>query len=117
MLQQETYKRQSKVFLENANEFLRQGNLYQASEKGWGAAAQMVKALCEKREWNHRHLSLLQQAIDSLAEETGDQEYLLLFSSADSLHKNFYEGRMAQATVALHIAQVAKLVVKLEQRL
>ena len=117
MLQQETYRQQSRAFLESANDFLRQGNLYQASEKGWGAAAQMVKALCERRGWNHRHHNLLQRAVDSLAEETGDQEYVLLFSSADSLHKNFYEGQMAQSTVALHLAQVARFVEIVEQRL
>ena len=117
MLQQETYRQQSRVFLDSAKEFLTQGNLYQASEKGWGVAAQIIKALAEKRGWNHRHHSLLQQAVDTLAEETGDQDYLLLFSSADSLHKNFYEGKMAQATVALHLAQVTTLVEKVKQRL
>ena len=66
---------------------------------------------------HHSHHSPLQQAVDTLAEETGDQDYLLLFSSADSLHKNFYEGKMAQATVALHLAQVTTLVEKVEQRL
>ena len=117
MLQQETYRQQSRVFLDSAKEFLTEWNLYQASEKGWGAAAQIIKALAEKRGWNHRHHSLLQQAVDTLAEETGDQDYLLLFSSADSLHKNFYEGKMAQATAALHLAQVTTLVEKVEQRL
>lgn len=117
MLRQETYRQQSKVFLNSAREFLREGNLYQASEKGWGAASQMVKALAERRGWDHRHHSLLQQAVDSLAAETGDQEYVLLFSSADSLHKNFYEGMMAQPTVALHLAQVTSFVEKVEQRL
>ena len=117
MLQQETYRPQSKIFLDNAKEFLRQGNLYQASEKGWGAAAQILKALAERRGWDHRHHSLFQQAVDTLAEETGDQEYPLLFSSADSLHKNFYEGNMAQATVALHLAQVTNRVEKVERRL
>ena len=117
MLQQESYRLQSRVFLDDARVFLRQGNLYQASEKGWGAAAQMVKALAERRGWEHKHHSLLQEAIDTLAEETGDREYPLLFSSSDGLHKNFYEGRMAQATVALHLAQVAALVEKIERRL
>ncbi len=105
------------VFLDNARQFLREGNLYQASEKGWGAAAQMVKALAERRGWDHQHHSLPQQAIDALAQETGDQEFILLFGSADSLHKNFYEGKMAQSTVALHLAQVIALVEKIERRL
>jgi uncharacterized protein (UPF0332 family) len=111
------HREQAWEFLGKSREYLAQDDLHQASEKGWGAAAQIVKALAEKRGWNHRHHSLLQQAVDTLAEETGDQDYLLLFSSADSLHKNFYEGKMAQATVALHLAQVTTLVEKVERRL
>ena len=117
MVQQEAYRRQSKVFLEEAKKYLEEGNLYQASEKGWGAAAQMVKAVASKRRWNHRHHDLLTEAIGRLYDETNDPEYGVLFSSANSLHSNFYEGRLSQALVALHLTQVGTLVGKLERYL
>ena len=37
--------------LDEAFEKLDQGDLRQASENGWGAAAQMVKAVAEERGW------------------------------------------------------------------
>ena len=41
------YREQAKLFLARAWEYLAQGDLHQASEKGWGAAAHMVKAVAE----------------------------------------------------------------------
>ena len=43
------YREQSRRFLEQARSELREGDLAQASEKGWGAASQMVKAVAEAR--------------------------------------------------------------------
>ena len=40
------------VFLTKAGGYLAEGDLLQASEKGWGAAAQMVKAVAEARGWD-----------------------------------------------------------------
>ena len=46
-----TYREQSRrgVFLAQAHEELAKGDLQQASEKGWGAASQMVKAVAQER--------------------------------------------------------------------
>ena len=41
------YKNQSRVFLALAGDELSRGDLYQAAEKGWGAAAQIVKAAAD----------------------------------------------------------------------
>ena len=54
-----TYRNQSKAFLEQAHNELRAGDLLQASEKGWGAASQMVKAVAESRGWQHDQHRLL----------------------------------------------------------
>ena len=54
-----TYREQARVFLTHAHEELAKGDLQQASEKGWGAAALMVKEIARHRErphWSHRHL-------------------------------------------------------------
>ena len=46
-------------FLAAARACLAEGDLLQASEKGWGAAARMVKAVAETRGWRHSsHLAI-----------------------------------------------------------
>ncbi len=83
-----TYQESSRRFLENAGEQLAAGDLQQASEKGWGAAAQMVKAVSDDRGWQHsRHRHYL-QTIGRLRSETGDGELRPLWNSASALHEN-----------------------------
>ena len=66
-------------------------DLLQASEKLWGASAQMVKALASSRGWEHSSHRSLFQVIDRLASETQDSELRNLFLEAGQLHTNFYE--------------------------
>ena len=91
-----------------------QGDLRQASEKGWGAAAQMVKAVSERRGWRHRAHPLLTTNVDRLAGETGDHEMRDLFAMANQLHTNFYEDRMSGEWVERNLHQVSLLLDKLE---
>ena len=70
----QTYQQDSERFLAPARAELSNGVLAQASEKGWGTAAQMVKAISEQRGWRHRGHALLSEAVDTLADEAGDQE-------------------------------------------
>ena len=54
------YHQASERFLAQARAELSDEDLPQASEKGWGAAAQILKAVAEQRGWEHgrhRHLS------------------------------------------------------------
>ncbi len=111
------YKNQSRVFLSQAEKELAQGDLRQASEKGWGAASQIVKALAEARDWdhdNHRHLFA---AVRRLVDETGDGSYSVLFAEANLLHGNFYEGELSSMQVEYHLAHVAEFVDRVESRL
>ena len=114
MQQMQTYHERSRHYLSQALEEFRQGDLLQASEKGWGAAAQIIKALADERRINHRHHSSLQVVVDTMMQETGDTDFNVLFESANGLHRNFYEGRMARATVELHLQRVARFVDKVE---
>ena len=45
----EDYRQQSRYFLAKSREYLADDDLHQASEKGWGAAAWMAKAVAEGR--------------------------------------------------------------------
>ena len=70
---------------------LAKGDLQQASEKAWGAAAQMVKAIAQERGWRHQSHQALRGTVNKLIKETGDSELGSLFGSAGDLHTNFYE--------------------------
>lgn len=91
-----------------------QEDLRQASEKGWGAAAQMVKAVSQRRGWRHNAHPLLTTNIDRLAGETGDNEMHDLFNAANQLHTNFYEDRLGSEWVEFNLQQVSWLLDKLE---
>ena len=93
-------------FLVKARTYLSAGDLLQASEKGWGAAARMVKAVAEERDWRHGSHRDLYQAVDRICEELSDKHIRTLFTSANALHQNFYEGWMTEATVEQSLAEV-----------
>ena len=66
------YQQASEQFLAQARQELSDGDLAQASEKGWGTAAQILKAIAEQRGWEHnRHRHYLRIA-SRLRAETGD---------------------------------------------
>ena len=104
----------SREFMAKAEEALAQDDLLQASEKGWGAAAHMVKAVAESRGWHHDSHRELYRVANRLSEESGDAEMNGLFSIASALHSNFYENWMPKEMVAYDLAQVRVLVGKLQ---
>ena len=83
-------------------------------QKGWGAAAQMVKWIAEARGWPHDGHHQLWRAVNRLVEETGDRDIRTAFGLAGTLHTNFYEGWLPRETVEDHLDQVADLLSKLE---
>ena len=86
-----TYREASRRFLTQAHAELEAGDLQQASEKAWGAAAQMVKAAATVRGWEHDQHRHLWVAARELSNEAGDPEIHDLFGVAHNLHTNFYE--------------------------
>ena len=103
-----------RAFLARARDYLAEDDLLQASEKGWGAAARMVKAVAEQHGWSHNGHRDLYSAINRLAAETDDPHLRTLFDSASALHANFYEGWMPGEMVAASLDQVSELVEKLD---
>ena len=113
----ETYSEAARHLLAQARNELEQGDVRQASEKGWGAAARMVKAVAEQRGWQHRQYAALFAAVSRLVDETGDADISRLFAVANSLHVNFYENWDTANNVARHLDDVGRLVEKLEGQL
>ena len=108
------YRDASREFMGKAYQYLAADDLRQASEKGWGAAAEMVKAVAEERGWPHRHHRLLYEVIEDLVDETGDMELSDRFHQASRLHANFYENWMRPRAVRRHLQFVQELLSKLE---
>ena len=107
------YKEQAQVFFRQANEELDRGDLLQAAEKGWGAAAQMIKAVAQQRGWPHYEHGLLREVIGRLVEESQDEELMTCFDAASELHRIFYEGHVGHFGVSLRLRQVERLLAKL----
>ena len=93
-------------FLVKARSYLGAGDLLQASEKGWGAAARMVKAVAEERGWRHGSHGDLYRAVGRISEELSDKRIRTLFASANALHQNFYEGWMPEDAVEQSLDEV-----------
>ena len=99
-------REQAFTYLHQAEEELARGDLRQASEKGWGAAAQMVKAIAENRGLEHKTHRHLFEAVSAL----NNNEYTIGFAFANSLHTNFYEGGLNEDSVRLYLTGVDALV-------
>ena len=108
------YKIASRALMDQAASELSEGDVRQASEKGWGAAAQMIKAVAQQRGWQHNSHALLYQIVRSLVEETGDSKIFTLFHVAGNLHTNFYENWSTTEGVEAGLEDVQLLLDKLE---
>ena len=99
----------SRRFIIQADAELAAGDLLQASEKGWGAAAHAIKAIAQERGWRHDNHARLFGIADRLVAETGESDIRELFRAASKVHKNFYEGNMAKEDVAENLAKIRRL--------
>ncbi len=110
----QTYQDAARHLLQQAETELANGDTRQASEKGWGAATQILKAVCERRGWQHRNYKALARAVSRLEQETGDLEIRPLFRSANLLQVNFYEDAEEPQIVAEGLGEVQRFIDKLE---
>ena len=87
------YRTQAEEFLVKSREYLASGDLHQASEKGWGAAAHMAKAVAVAQGWEYRKHRDFVRVLNQARRAAGNPRLLDLRSRAESLHDNFYERR------------------------
>ena len=104
------FRDDSRILLAQAHAELATGDVRQASEKGWGAAAQIVKAVAEQRGWQHRGHRELFAAVDRLGTELGDPDVQRFFSVASALHVNFYEDWRSAEAVTVSLDDVARFI-------
>jgi len=109
-----TYAEQGRIYLAQAYEELERGDLSQAAEKGWGAAAQLVKAAADERGLPHNSHGFLYRAVGILVDETGDDILRQGFMIARGLHGNFYEGGDASPHILSSLRDVERFVERME---
>jgi uncharacterized protein (UPF0332 family) len=82
------YIRQSQNFLARSRTCLANGDLHQASEKAWGAAAHMAKAVANG--WRYETHADFNKVVNNARNKTGDDHLWTLRAMANDLHSNFY---------------------------
>lgn len=75
------------------------GDHLQGSEKLYGAATQVVIALCQQRGWRYKSHRAMQQAVTALTQEYGDPFIGAGFTTAERFHENFFHDNMEDYTV------------------
>ena len=108
------YRDRGRKYLSQASVELDQGDFAQASEKGWGAAAQFVKAAAEERGWTHGRHNHLFRIVRQLAEEIDNEELRVQFGLASDLHTNYYEEHLDEEDVRFNLDRVRQLVTSID---
>ena len=110
------YRQQSRYFLGKSREYLAEGDLHQASEKGWGAAAWMAKAVAETRGWEYRRHEQFNVVLDRVQDLTGNDRLIELRGIANDLHRNFYTRSrfLSPVSIGTGLDRVAELLDLLE---
>ena len=114
-----TYRAAAHHLLQQTNTEFHQGDLRQASEKAWGAAAQITKAYAQNQTpptYHRSHRSLKDIARDLFA-NTNNQDFLILFNSIEQLHINFYENNRTAAVVQAGIEDAVEYVTLVDAQL
>jgi len=107
------YARLNGKYLRDAEELLRKKDYAQASEKLWGACAEVIKAVAAKRDkqlGTHRSIG---EFVTTLHKEHPDWNLIDSFNFANSLHVNFYEDHLPPE----HVLRGEKIVKEFVKRL
>lgn len=110
------YRQQAHVFLTKSHQYLTEDDLHQASEKGWGAAAWMAKAVADAQGWEYRRHDQFSVVLNNARQLTGDSRLPGLRSIANELHGNFYKRKLLldSDAIALDLEHIATLLNILE---
>ena len=113
----EFHLRLCEKYFRESEELLAKGDYAQTSEKAWGAAAQIVKAVAAREGREPRDHAELCKFVDELAKRLNDIELRRLWRTANALHQNFYENWMPPDDVKYAIEDVKEFIEKLRKLL
>ena len=108
----------SRRLIHQAREELERGDRLQATEKIWGALAQILKAHGQRRGWlnlgGHRTVGHIAQHLDA---EYVEIPVARAYLAADNGHRNFYDNEMSPPEIEGIIALVTSVLPRLERAL
>ena len=106
------HESQAREFLAKARDYLTAGDLHQASEKGWGAAAHMAKAVAVAQGWEYETHADFSVVLNQAWQHTGDDRLRALRGIANELHGNYYRRKrhLNAEVIGRDIESVAELV-------
>ena len=78
-------------FLERSKSYLAQGDLHQASEKGWGAASHIVKAVAAANNWEYESHDEFENVVVNARQRYRQPGLLEMSRAAEALHRNYYK--------------------------
>ena len=84
------YRAQALEFLDRSQMYLEDGLLHQASEKGWGAAAHMAKAVALAHDWEYETHAEFSEVLNNAWRLTGNARIRELRGVPNELHGNYY---------------------------
>ncbi len=116
------YRQQAREFLIKARDYLAQDDLHQASEKGWGAAAWMAKAVAEAQGWEYESHNQFNIVLNNAARVLFGRSHPAygrlheLSGIARALHQNFYTRKrfLDAEEINTNLGNVEELLVILE---
>ena len=102
---------QAREYWTKGAEHLREQDICQAAEKGWGTVAQLAKAVATLRGWNHYDHIAVRECVIALAEENPNQEREIRrgILIAEGLHGQFYEIYMDFGNVKVALEEITPL--------
>lgn len=106
------HENQAREFLGKAGDYLDAGDLHQASEKGWGAAAHMAKAVAVAQGWEYETHADFSVVLNQAWQATGNDRLRALRGIANDLHGNYYRRKrhLNAEVIGRDIESVAELV-------
>jgi hypothetical protein len=112
----EDYRRQAYDFLGKARVYLGADDLHQASEKGWGAAAWMAKAVATTQGWEYSQHAHFGVVLNSASVITDNDRLRVLRAVAYELHQNLYTRKrfLSDREIGLSLDNMAELLEALE---
>ena len=85
------YATQAREFLAESRQYLSIGKLHQASEKGWGAASHMAKAVAAAQGWEYTNHADFGNILYEARRLTGNPRIHELRGVPNELHINYYK--------------------------
>ena len=104
------------VFLRRSRAYLDDGQLLQASEKGWGAAAHAVKLFANHIGASYDSHRQFNGLVTRLQRATGERRAAQWGNSTNILHRNYYTDQLPAPAIAEHLDDVTNLVNLIRQQ-